>query len=107
MSAKKDPSEQSVLHGIYRVLCMQSARKQAPIGQNLKSGARLTVSVKDRTTTVIISRPDKPLGGVEIETFKLHCAIPAGAARAPAEGQQVIEEDNVTWHRVAWRFKSE
>lgn len=105
MTAKRDPSETSVLTGIYKTLRMQSARKRVPVGQNLKSGARLTVSVKGDTVTVIIARPDKSLGGVEIETFKVHCQILAGALRAPAEGQQVLEEDGVTWHRVAWRWR--
>src|SRR5262245_40628866 len=92
-ATKRTPPETPILHGVYLALRQQSARTHTPRGQILRSGARLTVSVRGETITVIVAREGKPVGDVEIETFRLHCHIPPDAARAPREGQQVIEED--------------
>ena len=104
-TTKRDPSEQSVLTGIYYTLRQQSACTKRPRGQDLRSGARLTVSVRGDTVTVIISRPAKPLGSVELITFQKHCEIPAHAERAPRESQEVKDIDGVRWHRVAFRWR--
>jgi hypothetical protein len=66
---------------------LQAARTGTDRPLDLKGGARLVVRVHDGIVTLTISRKGKRLGATELVTFQQHCAIPAEAARYPAEGQ--------------------
>jgi hypothetical protein len=70
----------------------------------LLKGARLSVRIADGQITLTIARKGKRVGDVEMTTFRTHCGVPDGAIRWPAEGQDLIERDNVGWWRVAFRW---
>lgn len=73
-------------------------------GQTLTGGARLTVRVRERTTTLTISRKGKKVGDPEIVTFKRDCGVPDGAERRPNDGQGTQAHDGATWHYVSYRW---
>lgn len=70
----------------------------------LSHGARVAWRVKDGRVTFAVSRKEKPVGDTEIITFKAQAGVPAEAVRIPSEGQQELELDGHTWHRVGWRW---
>jgi len=71
---------------------------------DLKGGARLAVRVEGTQVTLTISRPKKPLGAGEIETFKRDCAIPANAIRFPLNEQGTRTVDGMLWFYIAYRW---
>ena len=95
------------LANLYTELHRRAAASGEDRALDLKGGARLAVRVKDGVTTLTISRSKKPLGATEIETFKRDLAIPASAARYPAEGQGTKEHDGMPWHYIAYRWADE
>lgn len=74
---------------------------------DLKGGARLAVRSLDGVTTLTISRSKKPLGSVEIETFKRDCGVPPEAVRFPQEGQRTVEREGMMWHAITYRWREE
>ncbi len=90
-------------------LYLELHRRARESGQDraldLKGGARIAVRVQDGVTTLTISRKLKPLGSVEIETFKRECPVPASAIRFPLEGQGAIAREGMQWHYIAYRWR--
>lgn len=64
----------------------------------LAGGAAFAVRAQQGAITVTIYRDGKPLGDVEIATFRAQFAIPANAVRFPVEGQGQRGDT----HYVAW-----
>lgn len=53
----------------------------------LKRGARLAVKVLGGDILLTISRPEQPVGAVELDVFRQACQVPLDAVRIPPAGQ--------------------
>ncbi len=76
-----------------RAVAQRTGRWQ---GCQLAGGARVDVRTLNQGATlrVCLSRPDKPLGAVELVTFVRHFGIPDVARRAPEDPtQQEVHPD--------------
>lgn len=89
-------------------LAAETRRRAQATGQDraldLRGGARIAYRCRDGVVTLTISRKLKPLGDVELITFKRDCGVPDDATRIPAEGQGVKARDGATWHYVSFRW---
>lgn len=74
----------------------------------LKGGAELVVLVADGWVTLTIKRPEKPVGAVELVTFRRDCGVPADAEVLTPPDQatrQVGSQIPMTWYYVTYRWK--
>lgn len=101
---------------------MSIARRQSPSGGcgalldqarrsggdrrvDLRSGARISVRVRDGWIWMMFARCAKPVGDVDLATFRAQCGVPATARRIPGDGQQEHRDaDGRVWHRVGWTW---
>lgn len=96
------------LHDSFRVLAFQAALSGGEVRRlQLSHGARLAVRVRGATVELTIARPEKPVGDVELQTFRAHCGIPGNAIRTPETGQATREERGKTWHLVTFTWTDE
>lgn len=96
------------LTNIYTELHRRARETGEDRSADLRGGARLVVRVLNDVTTLTISRPKKPLGATEIETFKRDLAIPIEAVRFPLEEQGTRKGgDGVIWWYIAYRWREE
>lgn len=95
------------LSGIYLDLWRTAQETGEDAARELHGGAKLAVRVQNDVTTLTIARKQKPVGDVELKTFKQHCGVPETATRFPLEGQNTREADGATWWYVAYRWKEE
>src|SRR5262245_16332375 len=95
------------LRTLFQHLHSQAQRTGRDQSADLFKGARIAVRVIAGETTLTVSRKDKPVGDVELVTFRNHCQVPESALRWPQEGQGTRELEGVTWHYVAWRWVAE
>lgn len=63
----------------------------------LKGGAELVVLVLDGHITLTIKRPGKPVGAIELETFRRDCRVPLDAERLTPPEQATREIRVETW----------
>lgn len=92
------------LSNLYTELHRRARESGEDRALDLRGGARIAVRVSDGVTTLTISRSKKPLGSVEIETFKRDCGVPSSAIRFPLDGQGVKEHSGMAWHYIAYRW---
>jgi hypothetical protein len=93
---------------MYQELLRQAHRAGDVRRLKLRGGAQLALRVDGDVVTLTISRPKKPLGATEVETFKRDCAIPARAIRFPLEEQGARNDsDGLLWFYIAYRWREE
>jgi hypothetical protein len=97
----------ATLSALYRHLARRARDTGTDRAQTLRSGARIAVRVKDGATTLTLARREKPVGDVEITTFRQHCDVPPHATRVPAEGQRTRVDGDVTWHYLAFWWEEQ
>lgn len=98
----------SFLAGVYYILRAKATRQPAKTHTaQLRGGAWLSVTQVGATIKVAFYRTPARLGATELETFRLHCAIPAHARRVPETGQQQRHNDDLTWWMVGYEWKEE
>jgi hypothetical protein len=97
----------NTLRDLYRHLAQRAAATGTDRAQTLRSGARIAVRVRGGATTLTLARRDKPVGDVEITTFRQHCDVPPHATRVPAEGQRTRVADGTTWHYLAFWWEEQ
>lgn len=95
------------LSGIYLDLWRTAQETGQDAFRELNHGARLAVRVQADVTTLTISRKNKPVGEVELKTFKRDCGVPESAVRFPLEGQTKRDRDGVVWHSITYRWREE
>lgn len=81
---------------------LTAARAGGVHRRDLRNGARVTVALIDGQVVMTFSRPDRPLGDVEPDTFVSHCEVPDGATRRPATGQRTAQDGPRTRHMVSY-----
>lgn len=89
---------------IYRELLRRAQETSTDRATNLGGGARLAVHVTASHTTLTIARKQKPVGTAEEVVFRRDCAVPEGAQRIPATGQQERTIGGVVWHLIGYRW---
>jgi hypothetical protein len=72
--------------------------------RDLRNGARIAVQLVAGEICTTFSRPDTPLGDIELATFVNHCGVPVGARRWPPEGQRTVDDDGRTRHIVGYTW---
>lgn len=92
-------------------MLLAELRRQAEHSGTVRShtlghGARVAFKATETKILFSVSRAEKRVGDVEIETFKRDAAVPAGAERVPAEGQNIIkvDGDDRSWFQVGWKW---
>lgn len=73
----------------------------------LPGGAAIVVKIDGDVHKVMFERKTKPLGDVELITFRRHCAIPDEATRFPPEGQGNTTIDDQVAYYVGYSWRDE